>query len=69
LIIEQPERKPDRFSKGTRVKVRGLPGEFTVVSLRENDTVANVYGGSRGYSSCRSVTISRLIRRRNQDAR
>jgi hypothetical protein len=59
----------ERFPQGTRVKVRGLPGEFTVFALRENGTVANIYGGSRGYASWRSVATTRLIRRRNQEAR
>jgi hypothetical protein len=51
---------------GDRVRVRGLPGNFTVTSLERNGDVT-VFGGKRGrMQAYHSVTRDRVIRRRNQ---
>jgi hypothetical protein len=62
---------PGRFPKGTRVKVRGMPGDFHVCYFRDErgGLVATVYGGtggSGGYQAYRSVAVDRLIKRRVQ---
>jgi hypothetical protein len=61
-----------QFPQGTWVKVRGMPGDFRVCNFRgeRGGLVATVYGGTGGaggYQSYRSVSVDRLIKRRQED--
>lgn len=60
-----------RFTRGAKVKVRNMRGDFHICYFRQeqNQMTATLYGGPSGYSSFRTVAVDRLIKRRNQEKR